>query len=80
MKTKEIEFDAEQLVRNVEAFRDHVTGKRKIVLRKTTLSSGERRQGKASKPTPGSKEADFLIAREQKPRYRTARDGRRTSS
>lgn len=37
MKTKEIEFDAEELVRSVEAFADHISGKRKVTLRTREL-------------------------------------------
>jgi putative transcriptional regulator len=44
MKTKEIPFNAEDLVRSVEQVRDHVTGKRKITLRTTKL--------KLPKPAP----------------------------
>ena len=37
MKNKEIEFNAEDLVRSVEEFRDHVTGKQKLTLKTTTV-------------------------------------------
>ncbi len=33
MKRKEIEFEAEELVRSVEAFAAHTTGRRKLRLR-----------------------------------------------
>ncbi len=34
---KEIEFNGDDLLSSVEGFRDHVTGKKKITLRMTTL-------------------------------------------
>jgi putative transcriptional regulator len=37
MKTKDIEFNADDLVGSVEAFADHLTGKRKLTLRSTTV-------------------------------------------
>jgi putative transcriptional regulator len=38
MKTKHIEFNAEDLVRSVEGFASHLTGKEKVTLRTRTLS------------------------------------------
>ena len=37
MKTKDIEFNAEDLVRSAEGFAGHLTGKAKITLRTTAL-------------------------------------------
>ena len=44
MKTKQIKFNAKELLRSVEEVRDHVTGRRKITLRTTWL--------KLPKPAP----------------------------
>jgi putative transcriptional regulator len=44
MKTKQIKFNAKELLRGVEEVRDHVTGRRKITLRTTRL--------KLPKPAP----------------------------
>lgn len=44
MKTKQIKFNAEELVRSVEEVRDHVTGRRKLTLRTTKF--------KLPKPAP----------------------------
>lgn len=41
MKNKEIKFDAEELVRSVEEFRDHVTGRRKLTLKTSTVTLPE---------------------------------------
>lgn len=38
MKTKDIEFNAEDLVRSAEGFADHLNGKAKITLRTKSLS------------------------------------------
>ncbi len=38
MKRKEIKFNAEELVGSVEAFAEHVAGKRKLTLRSTTFA------------------------------------------
>lgn len=37
MKTKEIEFNADDLLGSVEAFAQHVTGKQKLTLRTATM-------------------------------------------
>ena len=37
MKTKEIEFNADDLVGSVEAFADHLRGKQKLTLRTATM-------------------------------------------
>ncbi|MCX6955629.1 MAG: helix-turn-helix domain-containing protein [Verrucomicrobia bacterium] len=37
MKTKEIEFNADDLVGSVEAFAQHVTGRQKLTLRTATM-------------------------------------------
>ena len=37
MKTKDIEFNADDLVGSVEAFAHHLTGKQKLTLRTTTM-------------------------------------------
>jgi len=38
MKTKEIEFNADDLINSVEEVRDHVTGTRKVALRATKVA------------------------------------------
>ena len=37
MKTKDIEFNADDLVGSVEAFANHLTGKQKLTLRTATM-------------------------------------------
>jgi putative transcriptional regulator len=50
MKTKDIPFNAEDLVRSVEEVRDHVIGKRKLTLRTTRI--------KLPKPAPAMSPRD----------------------
>jgi putative transcriptional regulator len=57
MKTKTIQFNAEDLVRSVEDVRDHVTGKRKLTLRTTKL--------KLPKPAPAMTPRDVERIRNQ---------------